>query len=167
MTSVAGSSRSARTAALVIRPPTSADRSRPPTPMTWLAPTPQRSSRRHGLLGAGARCRDDSDRPRPDDVGEAEADTAEHRCPGAGAHQQAAPGECVVLEGDLLLDGTLSLNNSTCKSADRAWNSRQGGVVAGTEITATLESGWARTASRNEARGVGTTGIVWLEPWRR
>ena len=44
ITSVPGSSRRAVTADSAIRPPTSSDRSRPPRPMTWLTPAPQRSS---------------------------------------------------------------------------------------------------------------------------
>ncbi len=44
MARVSGSASSARTAAAAIRPLTSADRSRPPTPITCDTPTPQRSS---------------------------------------------------------------------------------------------------------------------------
>ena len=57
-----GRRRAAASACRVERPPTAADRSRPPTPRQWLTPTPAASSRHMHLLGAGARGGDEPDR---------------------------------------------------------------------------------------------------------
>ncbi len=104
ISSVAGSSSSIRSARSVERPPIGADRSLPPTPSTWLTPTPARSSRQVDLLRAGAGGGDHADRAGPEHVGEAEADAADHGRAAVGAHDQQAALLGPLLQQALLLD---------------------------------------------------------------
>ena len=73
----------------VERPPTAADRSRPPTPRQWLHPDARGVEQAHDLLGAGAGGGHDPDRAGADDVGEAEPDPADDRGAAVGAHHAA------------------------------------------------------------------------------
>ena len=90
ISSVAGSASSACRAWSVERPLISADRSRPPTPSTWLTPDAGLVEQAHHLLRAGAGGGDEADRPGPDGVGEAEPDAADDGRAAVGAHDEQA-----------------------------------------------------------------------------
>ena len=106
MRSIGGSASRRRSASRVDSPPTSAERSRPPTPRAAPTPTPAATSRHMQLLAAGAGRGDDADRgpgPAPR-VGEAEPDPADHRGAAVRAHHEQPALGGRPLEGDLLLE---------------------------------------------------------------
>ncbi len=86
--SVPASSASAARAWRADRPPTAADRSRPPRPRQCRTPTPPCAEQRHELLRAGAGGGDERDGSGLDDVGEAQPDAADDRGAAVRAHDQ-------------------------------------------------------------------------------
>ena len=87
-------------------PPTSADRSRPPTPTMCDTPTPARSSRHAASWAPVPAAATMPTGPGADDVGEPEPDAAEHRRAALGAHDQQAALGAAALERDLVGDAT-------------------------------------------------------------
>ena len=67
-------------------------------------PDPGGVEQAHDLLGARAGGRDEADRPRPHDVGEAERDAADDGRAAVGAHDEHIGGSGGVLEAHLVLD---------------------------------------------------------------
>ena len=100
--SVPSSAASIRIASPNMIPPTSAERSRPPTPTICETPTLGAVEQARGLLRAGAGGGDDPDRARAHDVREAEPDLAEHRRAAARAHHQQPELRAAALELDLV-----------------------------------------------------------------
>ena len=104
-----------------ISPPTSADRSWPPSPMTWLTPTPHRSSSAIASwapvpaaattpTGPGLTA---FANPRPTPLNTA--------VPAPGPISSKPRLAAYRLRPTSFATGTLSLNSSTCRPLDRAW----------------------------------------------
>ena len=91
-------------ASSVITPPTAAERSRPPTPISAAFPTPGPVEQARHLLRPGARGRDDADRAGPQHVREAERHPVEHRGAAVRSHHQQPPPRGQRLEPHLVLD---------------------------------------------------------------
>ena len=119
-TSVPGSRSRARMASRALRPPTAADRSRPPTPITCDTPSPHRSSRTITSWAPVPAAATTPTRPEATRVGEAEAASTEAGRPRPGPHHQPADAGGVVLQRDLLLDAHVVAEQQDVQSGGQA-----------------------------------------------
>ena len=152
--SVASCSAKAPMAAPAISPPTSADRSRPPTPITCDTPDPHRCSR---VIASWAPVPAAATTP----TGPA-ATRLENPRPTPASAAVPAPGPITSLPAERARafraisssSGTLSLNNSTSRPRVRAFWVSRAAYSPGTETMATLAFGAAaRASSRSWGRG--------------
>ncbi len=102
ISSTAGSSSRRRRASRVASPPTSAERSRPPTPSAEETPTPAWSSRASSCWQPVPDAATMPTGPGRHHVGEAEPDAVDDRGPAVGAHDQDPAVGGRALERDLL-----------------------------------------------------------------
>ena len=104
MTSVAGSAASRSSAASIITPPTRSSRSRPPTPIAWETPAPNRSIRQLTCWRPVPDAPTSPIEPAPHGVGEPERHAVEDRGAAVRAHDEQALARGERLELDLVLD---------------------------------------------------------------
>ena len=161
--SVASWSAKAPMAAPAISPPTSADRSRPPTPITCDTPDPHRCSR---VIASWAPVPAAATTP----TGPA-ATRLEKPSPTPASAAVPAPGPITSLPSERARAfraisssrGTLSLNNNTSRPRVRAFWASRAAYPPGTETMATLAFGAeARASSRSWGRGAPSVSTqVW------
>ena len=120
MTSVPGSASSARTASAAIRPPTPADRSRPPTPITWDTPMPHRSSRDITSWAPVPAAATTPTGPGVTALAKPRPTPASTAVPAPGPISSKPSRRARSLSSTSSASGTLSLNSRTCRPADRA-----------------------------------------------
>ena len=99
-----GACRAVAIAARVERPPTAADRSRPPTPRTAVTPTPAASSRQLTCCAPVPDAATTPTGPGLQHVGEAETDPADRSRPAVGAHHKQPTPRRLLFQAHLLGD---------------------------------------------------------------
>src|SRR5690242_9910402 len=154
MTSVPGSASSARTASRAISPPTSADRSRPPTPMTWDTPMPQRSSSVMTSCAPVPAAATTPTGPAPTALAKPSPTPPSMAVPAPGPITSRPSPLARCLSATSSATGTLSLNSRTCRPAVSAEWAAIAAYGPGTDTTATLAAGSSRAASPT-VRGSG------------
>ena len=101
----------------------------------------------HHLLGAGARGSDDAYRPRAQDIGEPQPDTADRSGAAVGTHHQKPAAGALVLEPDLLLDRHVVAEQHDGYARFERIHRLGEGVLTGVEISARpTDSPMRRTA---------------------
>ena len=131
---MAGSWARARTASAAMRPPTSADRSRPPTPITCVTPSPQRSSRLIASCAPVPAAATTPTRPGRTTLAKPSPTPPSTAVPAPGPHHQVAERAAVLLELDL--------------GGERHVVAEQQHVEAGPERLVRLERGESARARR-------------------
>src|SRR5258708_7200307 len=123
MTSVPGSASRARTASRAIIPPTPADRSRPPTPITWDTPMPQRSSSDITSCAPVPAAATMPTGPEPS--------PADHRGARARSHPEPAQPAGTLLQRYLLCQGDVVAEEQDMQAGSQRAMGRHRGVPAG------------------------------------
>ena len=120
MTSVPGSASSARTASRAISPPTSAERSRPPTPITWDTPMPHRSSSVMTSCAPVPAAATTPTGPAPTALAKPSPTPPSMAVPAPGPITSRPSRLARRFSATSSATGTLSLNSSTCSPAVKA-----------------------------------------------